>query len=212
MVDSNNIAIIRQNLIELKRQIDALDVEIPSHAAIDAGKILAVDSSGDLEWKEEYSYTPPAYSSTEEVSTGHKWIDGKNIYCKSYIIPEDISSTSPFLATITLGDNIDEIIDIRGTAKRGGTDPTLFDLTDYRSGANNTSIVCNLTTMVINLYMTFSIGHFGGAIVNVYYTKATATRSDDLEQVDKGTGMITGEDPEPIEEAKETKSRKKSNK
>lgn len=79
--ESKNIQTIADNIRSLENQINALDVEIPSHGAADAGKILAVDSEGDLEWKTEYSYTPPAYS-TEEVKTGQKWIDGKDIYCK----------------------------------------------------------------------------------------------------------------------------------
>lgn len=78
--ESKNIQTIADNIRSLENQINALDVEIPSHAAADAGKILAVDSDGDLEWREETQYIPPAYS-TEEVNTGQKWIDGKDIYC-----------------------------------------------------------------------------------------------------------------------------------
>ena len=93
--ESKNIQTIADNIRSLENQINALDVEIPPHASADAGKILAVDSKGDLEWKKEYSYTPPAYSSTEEVNTGQKWIDGKDIYMKM------LSGTFPEITTAT---------------------------------------------------------------------------------------------------------------
>lgn len=57
----------------------------PDFSSSDAGKILAVDSNGELEWKDGGSYTPPSYSTTE-VNTRQKWIDGKDIYCKTYSV------------------------------------------------------------------------------------------------------------------------------
>ena len=103
--ESKNIQTIADNIRSLENQINALDVEIPPHASTDAGKILAVDSDGDLEWKNENPpYVPPAYS-TEEVNTGQKWIDGKDIYCRVFSsnTPETSSSGTYYL--IDLDDN-----------------------------------------------------------------------------------------------------------
>ena len=49
---------------------------VPGYSAGDAGKILSTNG-----WINQSSYTPPAYSTTEQ-KTGQKWIDGKDIYFK----------------------------------------------------------------------------------------------------------------------------------
>lgn len=101
--ESKNIQTIADNIRSLENQIKKLDVEIPPHASTDSGKVLAVDSEGDLEWREETPYVPPAYS-MEEVNTGKKWIDGKDIYKKVYTgkFPEITATQSVTITTSTL--------------------------------------------------------------------------------------------------------------
>ena len=116
MAYDENIRMIAEELERVKNNLHNLDVEIPPHASTDAGKILAVDSEGDLEWKTEYSYTPPAYSSTEEVNTGQKWIDGRYIYRKTFTIPADPDATggSAISKTFDLTEyDINNVIDIK---------------------------------------------------------------------------------------------------
>ena len=63
--ESKNIQIIADNIRALENQINELDVEIPSHTSSDAGKVLSVDSAGDLEWRNETKELPDV-SSTDE--------------------------------------------------------------------------------------------------------------------------------------------------
>lgn len=116
--ESKNIQTITDNIRSLDKRIDALDVEIPPHASSDAGKILAVNSDGYLEWRNETQYIPPAYS-TEEVNTGQKWIDGRDIYCKviNGIFPEITQSASLLiLSGLTDIEIIDSIVITTSTA------------------------------------------------------------------------------------------------
>ena len=83
LTDSMNVGVIAENIKKLEAMVQEAGSELPTPEAGDVGKILKVGSDG-YELAEEYSYTPPAYSSTDEVNTGRKWIDGKNIYCKSF--------------------------------------------------------------------------------------------------------------------------------
>ena len=108
MIDSNNIEIIRDNLKELDQRIDSLDVEIPAHTSSDAGKYLGVDSSGDL----EFSYPLPAYSENE-TATGQKWIDGKDIYQKTFSGTFVSESGTQTFGTLL----IDNLIHIYGEAE-----------------------------------------------------------------------------------------------
>lgn len=111
--ESKNIQILADNVRALEKQIHTLDVEIPSHAASDSGKILAVDSDGDLEWRNETPYIPPAYS-TEEVNTGQKWIDGKDIY--ALVIDDTFpiieSASNVLVATIPDAESIIDVVSI----------------------------------------------------------------------------------------------------
>lgn len=157
--ESKNIQMIADNIRSLENQINALDVEIPSHAAADAGKILAVDSEGNLEWKTEYSYTPPAYSSTEEVNTGQKWIDGKYIYMKTYSATFPII-TSTGIQNIDTEFSVDNIIDSSVIINTG----TIIYV-------NNFPIYYNVSTTTLylaNVGTTFSEKDY---FINVYYTK-----------------------------------------
>lgn len=63
--ESKNIQILADNIRALENQINDLDSGIPSYDSTDEGKILSVDSSGELEWRDETTELP-AYSSSDE--------------------------------------------------------------------------------------------------------------------------------------------------
>lgn len=65
MAYDENIRIIAEEVERLKNQIHNLDVEIPEHPSTDAGKILSVDSEGDLEWRNETKELPTVSASDE---------------------------------------------------------------------------------------------------------------------------------------------------
>ena len=118
--DSTNVRVIADNVKKLEKQINDLDVEIPSHGVGDAGKYLGVDSSGDLAFSNVPNELPPTtgaaagqilaldndkapewvnnynlnYSETE-INTGKKWIDGKDIYSRVF------SGTLPVISQTT---------------------------------------------------------------------------------------------------------------
>lgn len=132
MFTLTKINVMWEKLLALTKKVDAIDVEIPPHAAGDAGKYLGVDNSGNLEFSDPLPatsgasagdvlglvgenkakgwitpYTPLDYSTTEQ-NTGYKWTDGKDIYVKVVTIPLTTSRNSS-------GDlSIDNLIEIRG--------------------------------------------------------------------------------------------------
>ena len=69
---------------DLGYSIAAVPHEVPTPGEGDTGKIIKVGSEG-YELATEYSYTPPEYSTTSEVNTGRKWIDGKDVYEKTFV-------------------------------------------------------------------------------------------------------------------------------
>lgn len=140
MAYDENIRIIAEDLERVKNQMKDIGSDIPDYDSEDAGKILSVDSSGELEWrdettelpeyseseenkvlsvnssgelewKEESTYTPPAYSTTE-FNTGVKWIDGKDIYCRCVPLSELSTNIfqNPAVTTLTGVNYIDTLI------------------------------------------------------------------------------------------------------
>ena len=107
-MNSTNIKVISEEIQRLKDQVHAIDVEVPDPSDATDGQILSVDdgkyvisdpelpattaaSTGDVlglvgEAKTPgwiTPYTPRDYSETEQ-NTGVKWIDGRDIYMKTY--------------------------------------------------------------------------------------------------------------------------------
>lgn len=145
------------------------------------------------------AYTPPAYSSTEEVNTGQKWIDGKDIYCKYFSgdLPEIVSQTTINLFQI---ENISRLIslNILYVPVSGNTAYNCF----------NILITSSNYIQAVSVSSSYSSGTFSGV---VYYTKTSPTISNaravnGTEPVDKGTGE------EPEQETKTTKRTKKTTK
>ena len=171
--ESKNIQTIADNIRSLENQINALDVEIPPHASADAGKILAVDSEGDLEWREETQYIPPAYSA-EEVNTGQKWIDGKDIYSKAFT--GDFSEiTQTGIQNIGNAD-IDTIIHLEG-----------FISTSSKNSYLPSPMSINKSTRAVlfqSISATYSLGNY---IATMLYTKPDPEPSSETKSKKGGT-------------------------
>ena len=63
-------------------------------------------------------YTPPAYS-TSKYDTGKKWVDGRPIYGKVFILPALSSTSTPLV--VDHNENIDIVTNLHGTAKNATT-------------------------------------------------------------------------------------------
>ena len=206
MIDTTNPRGLADNIRAIWDKIKDISGHIlPGTTSATAGQILKLNSDKEPTWADEYSYTPPAYSSTDEVNTGQKWIDGKDIYCKvlNGSLPEITQSTNYTFDTnagITFIDG--NLVCI--------TTGSLYTLNPY-------TLRYNSTNGAVGSIVTSSFSEAGYRVV-YRYTKPDPepeTRVDDPskdvtnydpEPVDKGTGMITGEDPEP--ETKTTRTRK----
>lgn len=160
--ESKNIQTIADNIRLLENQINALDVEIPPHASTDSGKVLSVDSDGDLEWRDETPYIPPSYS-TEEVNTGQKWIDGKDIYRKVY------TGTLP---TFSAGDTVD-LLQVTGADSIISVH-TMLGSTTLAYDRFNHLITSNKTIQLRSVTVTYSENPYFSV---VEYTKVTETKS-----------------------------------
>lgn len=92
---------------------DAEDLpdQLPDVEPTDEGKILTVNSSGKWAAADPSSSYDLDYSTTE-VKTGQTWIDGSDIYQKTYHIS---SVTSPYTSVASLVD-VDKIIKYEGNA------------------------------------------------------------------------------------------------
>lgn len=133
----------------------------------------------------------PADYSTTETATGQKWIDGKEIYMITLTgtTPEtSVSDEFPL--------SFDSIINIGGIVESTYGNKVDFNkqMVGYGNAAKN-KILINAATQSNYQNTPYHI--------TVFYTKPDPVPA----QVDKGTGMITGEDPEP-----ETKKRKTTKK
>lgn len=201
--DSMNVSVIADNIRAIWDKIKDISGHIlPETNSATAGQILKLDADKEPTWADEYSYTPPAYAETE-VNTGQKWIDGKDIYMKYYNISVALASDDIDIILIdTLVKSINNVEYISGeTSLKISGVQGLYTSTSYlRISYRNEDNVLQYT----------SGGSFIGAKLNIiiYYTKPDPTRADDPEPVDKGTGTITGEDPEPETKATRKKTSK----
>ena len=140
----------------------------------------------------------PKDYSTEETPTGQKWIDGKEIYCKTFV--GDIEAISE-LTNIQLAENFSNMIWSVGYVAT--SNDRYYCLNGYVSSTIRSSLALQNDI----LYLTVGTGLSEGSYeIIVFYTKPDPVPA----QLDKGTGMITGEDPEP--ETKKRKTTKKEDK
>ena len=178
--ESKNIQTIADNIRTLENQINALDVEIPPHASTDAGKVLSVDSDGDLEWRDETPYIPPAYSSTEEVNTGQKWTDGKDIFMKSFSGNMGTGESSVNIATSL---SVDNIVNMTGCLT---LDYRKYPLNFYINSATRfyASYDTQTNTVIVGGATAFANCDF---TITVYYTKPDPEPSTETKSKKGGT-------------------------
>lgn len=152
------------------------------------------------------AYTPPAYSSTDEVNTGQKWKDGKYIYFKVF---DGTTSDSQGSQTIGSISNYGSLVSISGTLITSeGVSLALESWATPRVSSTGSVLITVPSQATL---------HNIPVIIIVYYTKADpepapGTHEDAPIPTDKGTGMITGEDPATMEEVQETKTKRTTKK
>lgn len=132
--DSLDVGVLAENVRLLQKEIKEAGSELPTPGEGDTGKIIKVGSEG-YELAEEYSYTPPSYSTLTETDTGRDWIDGKDIYEK--VFTGELSETDT-----TLSVSYESIVMITGTRKNV-TNGNIFDINKNLNihAENGTSIV-----------------------------------------------------------------------
>ena len=108
LVDSLNPTTQAENIKRLNAGLEAVDAKtLPGTSTATTGQILKLTGENKTpSWADEYSYTPPAYSTTE-TSTGQKWTDGKDIYQLGIKGTSAAEVSQQTIATITGGvDNV----------------------------------------------------------------------------------------------------------
>ena len=203
--DSMNPRQMAENILELQRQIKEAGSELPTPGVGDTGKILKVGSDG-YELANEYSYTPPAYSSTAEVNTGQKWIDGKDIYVKvlSGTLPEITSTSNQSISGLDSGLTL---VDIDGYFDVGTGPSSVLHFTVRYNAEDGTIKVGSVQTTYSRAAYTFI----------VRYTKPDVSPSV-VPSDTRSSAKIDLSEPaeeiadEPIDEVKTTRKRSTSSK
>lgn len=141
--------------------------ELPADPETDGTRILtATTSSGTTVKSWEAYQSMPNYSTTEQA-TGQKWIDGKDIYFKTYEIvalPNATTTRTPTGLT-----NIDKVIKIEGMAYGNSTHNPL----PFVSTSAQYSIECWVDDNE-NIVLTSSANYSAyNGVVTLYYTKTT---------------------------------------
>ena len=132
------------------------------------GTGLAINAeTGELSNSNPTPYAPPAYS-TSEVNTGVKWIDGKDIYCKTFHFTEESEQTSKSYDITSL--NADFVMLRDPVYKLGAAADNLVVSNDqYLNNSYNRAMTADKTTISVTC-----VGWgFIEVWCNFYYTKAT---------------------------------------
>ena len=130
---------------------------VPAPAAGSVGKILSNEG-----WIDPPSYTPPNYS-TSEQSTGQKWIDGKDIYFRTYQL-DGISGNPSDWTLISNIPSADTYI--RNDIVFYNTTTNNYYSDYYVRGS------FNVTTKDYKYYITeMGSGSTGNLTATIYYTK-----------------------------------------
>ena len=232
--DSMNPRQMSENILELQRQIKEAGSELPTPGVGDTGKILKVGASGYELGNElvptptvsdenkiikvnsegayalatEYSYTPPAYSTTE-VNTGQKWIDEKDIYFRVLTGDFDEIASATSINTGVFADSL-----IRAGGCCVTSDDLHFPVGTYRSANNVNSVNIDSGEIVLRVGTTFSLGSY---YVILEYTKPDpepepSPTPDVTPSPDDDTRSVEEPIDEPIEEVKTTRKRSTSSK
>ena len=182
-------AVMAENIVHLRDGLAAVDAKtLPDTTTATTGQILKLTGENKTPaWADEYSYTPPAYSTTE-VNTGQKWIDGRDVYCKVYSggFPTLESAAS---VNLEITSDYEDIIS--------------FFLRAVSGSGNNITLtynaVCVPSTGQVYIYNVPPVYSERPYVAILYYVKkatpAPETREDDTE-------------PEPEPEEKKTTKKK----
>lgn len=98
--------------------------------------------------------------STDEVATGQKWIDGKDIYCKVYVPASTQALVSNRWTNLGVSLTIDTLIDCQ---------INFTDVTEGHFGGNDGIFLTQKTATGIDYYSQTAVGNIAFAII--YYTK-----------------------------------------
>lgn len=179
MNDSTNVRIIADNIRKLEKMVKEAGSELPTPGAGDTGKILKVGSDG-YELATEYSYTPPAYSDTDEVETGRRWIDGKKIYEKVLITSfGDDGNLSVDVTSL----GIDQLISLNGYASHLSNNSIV--MANYYSSSTN-RFVPSYNTLTKIISCSTASGYAGDSVVFIIeYTKADPVPSEETKKTTK---------------------------
>lgn len=141
--------------------------ELPAFPNVDGKKVLtATTESGEtvLSWEDKESGVVD-YSTTEQA-TGQKWIDGKDIYCKTVEINNPVSTGTP--TSVNHGADVDKIVKIDGHAENSGV---FIPATYYASSSYYAMVYASDSSIIYD--MKWNNTPFTTLLVTIYYTKAT---------------------------------------
>lgn len=116
-IDSTNPRVIADNIRKLDDAVQAAASELPEVETTDEGKVLTVNASGKWAVLDLPASIPKDYSLTE-TDTGLKWIDGKNIYSKTFYFeavtaPVDVEFTLEYIISANgFSFNTDRVVPI----------------------------------------------------------------------------------------------------
>ena len=180
LADSLNPATQAENIKKLNSGLEAVDAKtLPDTSAATTGQILKLTGETKTpSWSDEY--TPPAYSTTE-TATGQKWIDGKDIYCKSYD-GNTPTTESGYQVIMTIPANSNLIKIEASFLTSGGFSYDRLTGTDPRLYVSNGSVYLSPASNVDNQGLNCKI--------SIFYTKpdpVPETREDDTTPEEKKT-------------------------
>ena len=113
------------------------------------------------------SSSPLDYS-TNEQKTGQKWIDGKDIYQKTFISDGGTSHTETISTNLS---NVSRIIKIEGMVTR--PDEKIYSLPAYNHEAVGYGCAVNIKSDFSEIYLQSNNWNPTDIIVTLYYTKTT---------------------------------------
>ena len=134
--------------------------ELPAFPSEDGKKALvATTESGEtsLNYEEIEEGGGVDYSTTEQT-TGQKWIDGKDIYVRSWDFGEDVSISNTDWTNINiLSAGFDKIIEVEAVSEEGG-----FRVVNL-----------SISEQYVRALAARANGNFGMRYITLYYTKTT---------------------------------------
>ncbi len=138
---------------------------LPEVTSADNGKLLGVVNG---KWNKMDAPSGGVDYSTTEQNTGRKWIDGKDIYQKTYAI--DITSSQT--GTVLISD-YDYIVNIDAVLNNEFFAFPIFTL----SSSSYLVAFVDKETNLLTVMRDNDSKHVGIAYVTMYYTKPTPTKS-----------------------------------